>query len=390
MERLGGYLKGDRTIWIVVIILSIFSVLAVYSSTGTLAYKYRGGNTEYYVFKHFIILFAGLFLMYLTHNIKYTYYSKIAQILMWISVPLLLITMVVGVSLNAAERWLTIPGTGLTFQPSDLAKLALIMFVARLLSKKQGQIKDFKSSFLPIIFPVILVCALILPADLSTAAVLFMTSVCLMFIGRVNIKHLLGLMGLGVLALGLVVTLIMYMPEPLPGRMGTWKARIENFVSGESEGNYQVVQSKIAIAKGGWLGVGPGNSTQRNFLPHPYSDFIFSIIIEEYGLAGAALIVLLYLILLFRTIRLVAKSPGTFGTLLAMGCCLSLVFQAMVNMAVAVNLFPVTGLTLPLVSMGGTSILFTSIALGIILSVSKSAGKEESVSSQGRRKLAMA
>ena len=386
MERLGAYLKGDRTIWIVVIILSIFSVLAVYSSTGTLAYKYQQGNTEYYVLKHFAILFAGLFLMFFTHNVKYTYYSRIAQILIWIAIPLLVITLAMGISLNSAVRWLELPGIGITFQTSDLAKLALIMFVARLLSKKQSQIKDLKSAFLPIIFPVVLVCGLILPADLSTAAVLFMTSICLMFIGRVKLTYLFSLFGIGIAGLGLMILMLQFTESK--GRWETWKNRVEHFVSGESEGNYQVQQSKIAIARGGWIGVGPGNSTQRNFLPHPYSDFIFAIIIEEYGLVGAVVIILLYLILLFRTIRIVARSPGAFGTLLAMGCCFSLVFQAMINMAVAVNLFPVTGLALPLVSMGGTSILFTSVALGIILSVSKSVGKEEESMSTGRRKLA--
>ena len=388
MERISDLIKGDRTIWIVVVILSIFSVLAVYSSTGTLAYKYQQGNTEYYLLKHFAILIAGLVFMYLAHNVKYTYYSRVSQLLIWIAVPLLIITLFMGTTLNQAPRWLTLPVVGITFQTSDLAKLALIMFVARLLSKKQSQIKDLKSAFLPIIFPVLLVCGLILPANLSTAAVLFMTCICLMFIGRVKMQYLLSLMGIGVVGLCCVVGLLMLTPSQ--GRLETWKNRIEHFMSGDTEGNYQVEQSKIAIAKGGWVGVGPGNSTQRNFLPHPYSDFIFAIIIEEYGLLGATVIILMYLILLFRTIRIVSRSPGAFGTLLAMGCCLSLVFQAMINMAVAVNLFPVTGLTLPLVSMGGTSILFTSIALGIILSVSKSTGQEDIVAPKGRRKLAMA
>jgi cell division protein FtsW len=388
MERISDLIKGDRTIWIVVVILSIFSVLAVYSSTGTLAYKYQQGNTEYYLLKHFAILIAGLVFMYLAHNVKYTYYSRVSQLLIWIAVPLLIITLFMGTTLNQAPRWLTLPVVGITFQTSDLAKLALIMFVARLLSKKQSQIKDLKSAFLPIIFPVLLVCGLILPANLSTAAVLFMTCICLMFIGRVKMQYLLSLMAIGVVGLCCMVGLLMLTPSQ--GRLETWKNRIEHFVSGDTEGNYQVQQSKIAIAKGGWFGVGPGNSTQRNFLPHPYSDFIFAIIIEEYGFLGATVIILMYLILLFRTIRIVSRSPGAFGTLLAMGCCLSLVFQAMINMAVAVNLFPVTGMTLPLVSMGGTSILFTSIALGIILSVSKSTGQEDTVAPKGRRKLAMA
>ncbi len=373
MDKISLYFKGDRVIWMVVIILSLASVLAVYSSTGTLAYKYQSGNTEYYLLKHFMILFIGLLLMYGAHLIKYTYYSRLSQILIWIAVPMLVLTLLMGTNINQASRWLTLPVVGISFQTSDLAKLALIMFVARLLSKKQRQIKEFKTTFLPIIFPVILVCALILPANLSTAVILFLTCLLLMFIGRIKITYLLSLFGIGLVVLSIMVAIIMYTPSQ--GRIATWKNRIENFVSGENEGNYQVEQSKIAIAKGGFTGVGPGNSTQRNFLPHPYSDFIFAIIIEEYGLLGAMVLILLYLILLFRTIRIAARSPGAFATLLAMGCCFSLVFQAMINMAVAVNLFPVTGLPLPLVSMGGTSILFTSIAIGIILSVSKSARK---------------
>ncbi|HIA35196.1 MAG TPA: cell division protein FtsW [Flavobacteriales bacterium] len=373
MDKISLYFKGDRVIWMVVIILSLASVLAVYSSTGTLAYKYQSGNTEYYLLKHFMILFIGLLLMYGAHLIKYTYYSRLSQILIWIAVPMLVLTLLMGTNINQASRWLTLPVVGISFQTSDLAKLALIMFVARLLSKKQRQIKEFKTTFLPIIFPVILVCALILPANLSTAVILFLTCLLLMFIGRIKITYLLSLFGIGLVVLSIMVAIIMYTPSQ--GRIATWKNRIENFVSGENEGNYQVEQSKIAIAKGGFTGVGPGNSTQRNFLPHPYSDFIFAIIIEEYGLLGAMVLILLYLILLFRTIRIATRSPGAFATLLAMGCCFSLVFQAMINMAVAVNLFPVTGLPLPLVSMGGTSILFTSIAIGIILSVSKSARK---------------
>lgn len=387
MDKISLYFKGDRVIWMVVIILSLASVLAVYSSTGTLAYKYQSGNTEYYLLKHFMILFIGLLLMYGAHLIKYTYYSRLSQILIWIAVPMLVFTLLMGTNINQASRWLTLPVVGISFQTSDLAKLALIMFVARLLSKKQRQIKEFKTTFLPIIFPVILVCALILPANLSTAAILFLTCLLLMFIGRIKITYLLSLFGIGLVVLSIMVAIIMYTPSQ--GRIATWKSRIENFVSGENEGNYQVEQSKIAIAKGGFTGVGPGNSTQRNFLPHPYSDFIFAIIIEEYGLLGAMVLILLYLIMLFRTIKIVTRSPGAFATLLAMGCCFSLVFQAMINMAVAVNLFPVTGLPLPLVSMGGTSILFTSIAIGIILSVSKSVGNKTMTEKNTKREFAV-
>ena len=362
-------IKGDKVIWAVVLILSIFSILAVYSSTGTLAYKYQGGNTEYYLLKHFIILVFGISLMYIAHLVKYTYYSRISQIAIFLAVPLLLFTILTGTNLNEASRWLTLPIINVTFQSSDLAKLALIMYVARLLSKKQEQIKDFKSAFVPIILPILIVCGLILPANFSTAAALFTTCLVLMFIGRVNLKYIGAMILIGVVFMGIFVAILMNSSNQ--GRLGTWKARIENFRSGDSEGNYQVEQAKIAIATGGIIGKLPGNSTQRNFIPHPYSDFIFAIIIEEYGILGGFFMVLLYCILLFRAVRILTRSPGTFGAFLAIGCSFSLVFQAMINMGVAVNVFPVTGQPLPLVSMGGTSIWFTSIALGIVLSVSK-------------------
>ncbi|MBI3234624.1 MAG: FtsW/RodA/SpoVE family cell cycle protein, partial [Bacteroidetes bacterium] len=253
------------------------------------------------------------------------------------------------------------------------AKMALIMFVARQLSKSQEDIKDFKKAFIPILVWVVLICSLIAPANLSTAAVLFATSLLLMYIGRISLKYIFLLIGAGALALSILIMIAMY--TPTKGRLETWKNRIETFMDKSDEGgSYQNQQAKIAIATGGLIGKGPGNSTQRNFLPHPYSDFIYAIIIEEYGLIiGGFGIIMLYLIFLFRCIRIVIKSPRAFGALLAVGLAFSLVIQAFINMGVAVNVFPVTGLPLPLVSMGGTSILFNSIAFGIILSVSRSA-----------------
>ena len=263
-----------------------------------------------------------------------------------------------------------IPGTSLTFQTSDFAKLALITYVARMLSIKQNVIKDFKKAFLPIVIPIGIICILILPSNFSTAAILFMTCFTLMFIGRMNAKHLLLLMGSGII-IGLIIALLAYnFPNAIP-RGATWKARIENFSSGDSQSNFQAEQSKIAIATGGILGKGPGNSMQRNFLPQASSDFIFAIVIEEWGLIAGIIIVFLYLVLLFRGVRIANKSERTFGSLIAIGITFSLVFQAMINMAVAVNLLPVTGQPLPLISMGGTSIWFTSIAIGMILSVSR-------------------
>jgi cell division protein FtsW len=371
---LDKYFRGDRTIWLVVFILTIFSLLAVYSSTGSLAYRYQSGNTEFYLFRQARFLIIGLGLMYLAHLVRYTYYSRISQVAIIIAAPLLLVTLVFGTNLNQASRWLSLPGINTTFQTSDLAKLALIMFVARMLSKKQENIKDFRSAFVPIVAPVIIVCGLILPANLSTALLLFFTCIVLMFIGRINMKYILYMGLIGVFLLGMYVVIKLNSKDQ--GRVGTWKARLEHFKGGDDGDNYQAEQAKIAIATGGVVGKFPGNSTQRNFLPHPYSDFIFAIIVEEYGLIGAALILFLYLLLFFRVIRFIKHSPRAFATLLAVGCCFSLVFQALINMAVAVNLFPVTGQPLPLVSMGGTSTLFTSLALGIILSVSREVERE--------------
>jgi len=372
---LDKYFRGDRTIWMIVFILSLFSLVAVYSSTGTLAYRYKSGNTEYYLMKHLFILLFGIGLMYAAHLVKYTLYSRISQIALLLAIPLLALTLAMGTNLNEASRWLTLPGINLSFQTSDLAKLALIMFVARMLSKKQENIKDFKTAFVPIMLPVLLICGLILPANFSTAAVLFSTCCFLMFIGRINMKYImiLGLIGIACVSIFIGIALM----SKSQGRVGTWKARIENFMKGDDHGNYQTQQAKIAIATGGLVGKFPGHSTQKNFLPHPYSDFIYAIIIEEEGSIGGVFIIFLYVLLFFRVIRFVNHSPMAFGTLLAVGCTFSLVFQAMINMAVAVNLFPVTGQPLPMLSMGGTSIWFTSIAIGIVLSVSRQVEKEK-------------
>lgn len=364
------YIKGDKVIWTVVLLLSLLSILVVYSSVVALAYRYKNGDTGSYLIKHIFIVGSGMFLMYLIHKIKYSYFSRISQIAIFLTAPLLLYTLLKGVSAGEANRWLPIPGTSLTFQTSDFAKLVLITYVARMLSIKQDVIKDFKQAFLPILIPIVITCALIFPANFSTAALLFLNCLVLMFVGRMNAKHLWLLIGSGVVFIGLLVALIWNFPDVIP-RGRTWKARIENFSSGDTETNFQAEQAKIAIANGGVLGKGPGNSSQRNFLPQASSDFIYAIVIEEWGLITAVVIVFLYIVLLFRGIRIANKSERTFGSLLAIGLTFSLVFQAMINMAVAVNLFPVTGQPLPLVSMGGTSIWFTSIAIGIILSVSR-------------------
>ncbi|MFH2096105.1 MAG: FtsW/RodA/SpoVE family cell cycle protein [Bacteroidota bacterium] len=383
-EFLSKYFKGDGAIWAVVIALSMISVLAVYSSTGTLAYKKMGGDTTYFLTKHASLLLFGLIIIFVTHHIPFRYYSRLSVIFLYLAIPLLGWTLIKGASLNEASRWMTLPGTGLTFQTSDFAKFVLVMFVARFLSQNQDNIKDFKTGFRSIMIWILVICGLILPANFSTAAILFTTSLILLFLGRVNMKYLLGLIGVGVAAIIIFVLVAMALPDDSRGRIGTWKKRIENFSQGSEEGNYQVEQAKIAIANGGAIGLGPGKSIQRNFLPHPYSDFIYAIIVEEYGVAGGVVVLLLFLILLYRAGLIVRKSNSQFAAFLAIGLTFMLVFQAFINMAVAVNLMPVTGQTLPFVSMGGTSIIFTSAAIGVILSTSRAA-KTENVTENGQQ-----
>lgn len=371
--------KGDRVIWAVVLLLSLISIIVVFSATAALASRYKDGNATFYLFKHGVIIALGIVLAYFTHKIRYIYYSRLSQIMIILSVPLLAFTLIGGESAGGAERWIELFGTGLTFQPSDFAKLSLIMYLARMLSVKQEQIKDFKSAFLPIILPIIVICGLILPANFSTAALLFTTCLVVMFIGRVSMKYILMLVGSGVGLFTLFILIVLALPKDLQKdfRVSTWASRIEGFAGDDPDKAYQADQAKIAIASGKVFGLGPGNSNQRNFLPQASSDFIYAIIIEEFGFVGGLAILFLYLVLMYRAVRIVTKSPKTFGAFLAVGLCFSLVFQGMINMAVAVNLFPVTGQPLPLVSMGGTSIWFTSIAIGIILSVSKEVEKEE-------------
>ena len=368
MRKILQNIKGDVVIWMVVICLAIISILAVYSSVGTLAYRLKDGNTEYYLVKHTILMAFGLGAIYLCHLINFKYYSRMAQVLLYLSVPLLILTYFLGLDVNQAKRWLVVPGINVTFQTSNLAKLALVMFTARMLSKKQPVIKDFKRAFVPIMGAIFLICGLIAPADFSTAAILFTACLILLFIGRVNLKHLGLLLSGSILAILLYISFVNYMG--IDSRVNTWEERIETFMN-EDHISYQNRQANIAIASGQVLGKGPGNSTQRAFLPNPFSDFIYAIIIEEWGFLGGIFLIFLYLLVLVRAIRIVLKSPKAFGAFLSLGLSLLLVLQALVNMGVAVNLLPVTGLPLPMVSMGGTSLLFTCIAFGIILSVSR-------------------
>ncbi len=372
IKQLLNQTKGDRVIWGVVLLLSFISLLAVYSSTGSLAYRMEK-NSSYYLIKQVMVLGLGLLIIYWVHRINYTKFAKVAVILYLLSLPLLVYTLFFGTSLNEGSRWIKLPVINLTFQTSDLAKLALFMFLARVLSIKQADIKDLKKGFIPVLLPMLLTCALIAPANLSTALMLGFTCSILFFIGRVQVKHLMLLVAVGFIGVSVLFTVSKLTGF---GRANTWEQRIHDFFGGKKkegkqEDVYQVQQAKIAIANGGITGVGPGRSQQKNFLPHPYSDFIFSIIIEEYGLVGGGIVMMLYLLFLWRSILIFKRCPFAFGAFLAVGLSITLVFQAMLNMAVNVHLVPVTGLTLPMISMGGSSIWFTSIAIGIVLSVSK-------------------
>jgi cell division protein FtsW len=372
-------ISGDKVIWAVVILLSVFSILAVYSSTGTLAYRFKQGNTEYYLIKHLSILGLGLVLMYIAHLLPFDFYGRWSGIALLIAIPLLGYTLLFGTPVHGALRWQTLPIINISFQPSDFAKLALLIYLAQILARSQNKLSDPRHIILWIILPMMLVVGLVLPANLSTAAIIYASCLILMFVGRVKFSHLGVIIGSTLVVLTIFILVLRAYPEY--GRFQTWNSRIETFFGANDEENYQLEQSKIAIASGGILGKRPGNSTQKNFLPQPYSDFIFAIIVEEYGLAGGTIVVLLYLILLFRGVRIATKTNNIFGAILTLGLSFSLVFQALINMAVAVGLMPVTGQPLPMVSMGGTSLWFTSIAIGIMLSVSRTFENPETAKS---------
>jgi cell division protein FtsW len=370
--------RGDMFMWMVIFILSLWGLLAIYSSTGALAYKKNGGAVEIYLLQQAALLTGGFFIMFIVHSIHYKYFISLSKLAIWITYPLLIYTLIFGIEINGARRWINL--FGVTFQASDFAKLAIVMFVTRELARKQDTIDDFKQTFLPILGHITAICILIAPENLSTAMVLFATCFLILFIGRVKIKHLALITGAVMVAGILFFTLLFVVPESaLKGRMLTWKNRVESFGKQENDADktYQNDHAKIAIATGGVFGKFPGNSVERNFLPEAYSDFIYAIIAEEYGLIGALIMLMLYMFFLYRAIRIVLRSPKAFGALIAVGLSFSLVLQALINMAVAVNLFPVTGLTLPLVSKGGTSILLTSVAFGVIMSVSRYVEEDE-------------
>ena len=365
-------LKGDKVIWGVIISLSLFSVLLVYSTAG---WKY--------LFSHLIKLSVGLFFLYQVHKIKFKYFAKIGVLGFVISIILLLLVFVIGVTVNGASRWLSI--AGVQFQPSDIAKLSILLFMARQLSKYRHEIKDFKFLFLYVLAPLIVICSLILPNNFSTSALIFLNGLVLMFVAKVNIKYIASIIGLGIFGALFIYGIAKLSPElsnKIMPRSATWVSRVDSYFNTKEvkklDQDYQQQQALVAIYNGGFSGVGPGKSTQRNILPYSSSDFIFAIMVEEYGLLiGAIFPMLLYLILFYRALRISTKIASVFGGLICVGLMFSLVFQAFVNMLVSVGVLPVTGQTLPLISMGGTSILFTCITLGIILSVSNDTSDRE-------------
>lgn len=378
-KLLNQHLKGDRTIWMVALLLGMMSLLAVYSACAWMAVR-TDSSTFQFLLKQVLMMGTGAAIMYGASRMRYTVYSRLSQVLLGVTVALLVLTLFVGSNVNGASRWLKIPGIGLTFQTSDLARVVLVVYLARVLGKPREGPWTFREVLLRIGLPMGAICGLILPANFSTAALLGLTCLILLFIGEVPFKHLASMAGLGLAAFVVLLLLAKTNPRLLP-RVATWEKRIERFfakqdgprTAEERDANYQADMAKIAIVKGGLLPNGPGSGTSRNYMPHPESDMIVPFIVEEYGsIIGGLGLLLLYLILLSRAMKISSKCEKPFGKFASFGLALSLVLQALVNMAVAVGLFPVTGQPLPLVSMGGTSLFFTCLAFGIILSVSRS------------------
>ena len=382
MTQIFANIKGDKTIWAIIAVLAIFSFLPVYSASTNLVYGVGKGTTLGYLLKHAVLLVLGFGIVYGIHKLPYRYFSGLSVFMLPIVIVLLLFTLAQGTVINGANasRWIRIPLIGVGFQTSTLASVILMMYVSRYLARNKEKEIDFKESIFYLWVPVATVLALILPANFSTTAITFVMVVMLVFLGGYPIKYIATILGLGILALALFVLTVKAFPDTIKNsRIDTWSSRVENFMSGESEDNYQAEKAKIAIASGEIYGKGPGKSVQKNFLPQSSSDFIYAIIGEEFGLIGAVFIILLYLILLYRMVIIATKTETIFGTLLVLGVGFPIIFQALINMSVAVGLFPVTGQPLPLISTGGTSIWMTCFAIGIVLSVSASNVEDEVV-----------
>ncbi len=373
MTKILRNIKGDKVIWAVAALLALFSFLPVYSASSNLAYLYGDGDTFSFLVKHFAHLVLGFLIMYGVHKIPYHYFKGLSIIMIPVVLVLLLVTMAQNNTIEGANasRWIRLPFVGVTFQTSTLAAVVLMAYVARYLSKIKDQKVSFKETLLPLWLPVFLVLMLILPANFSTAAIIFSMVIMLVFLGGYPLKYISAILGSGFIVLVFFMLFAKAFPGMFPNRVDTWVSRIENFTDNkDTQEDYQIERAKIAIARGGIVGTGPGKSVQRNFLPQSSSDFIYAIIIEEWGFLGGVFLMLLYMFLLFRLVVVAHKSEDVFGKLLVIGVGLPIVFQALINMAVAVELFPVTGQTLPLISSGGTSIWMTCLAIGIVLSVS--------------------
>lgn len=373
MNKFLKTLKGDKAIWAITGLLAIFSFIPVYSASSNLAYLYGDGSTFNFLLDHFKHLVLGFICIYIVHKVPYHYFKGLSILLMPVVILLLIYTLAQGTTIGGANasRWIRVPLVGFTFQTSAFAAVVLFIYVARYLSKVKDKKVAFKESILPLWVPVFLVLALILPANFSTAAIIFSMVLVLTFLGGYPLKYLAAIVGTGLIGLTFFVLTVKALPGVFPNRVDTWISRIENFANDEdTKGDYQIENAKIAIATGGVTGVGIGKSVQRNFLPQSSSDFIFAIIVEEMGLIGAIGVILAYLFLLVRMVIVATKATTFFGKLLVVGVGLPIIFQSLINMAVAVELFPVTGQTLPLISSGGSSILMTCFSIGIILGVS--------------------
>lgn len=379
MSTLLQRIQGDRTLWVIALALALFSLMPVYSASSNIAFLYGSGNTLGMLGKHSIHLVLGLILMYAAHKISYKTYGPLSMILLPVAVVLLIYTLFSGHSVANASRWIQIPFLGWTFQTSAFASIVLMIYLARYLAKAEGEkLNSFRKSALPLLGPIFLVCAFILPANFSTAALVFAVAMTVLFMGGYPIKNLAIIIGSGLVGLVLFVLLVLAFPN-ISNRVETWKSRIENFSEGNAEENYQVTKAKMAIAEGMVVGKGPGKSIQKNFLPQSNSDFIYAVIVEEFGILGGIILLFAYVIFMIRVLIISQKAESKFGMLLAAGMGFSILIQAFVNLGVAVNLLPVTGQTLPLISAGGSSIWMTCLAIGIILSVSKGAANEESI-----------
>lgn len=373
MNNFFSKIRGDKAIWALTGLLAVFSFLPVYSASSNLAYLYGDGSTFPYLMNHFIYLFLGFVIMFFVHKVPYQYFRGLSVLGIPLLILLLIYTISQGTTIDGANasRWINIPFLNKTFQTSTLASVVLLTYVAKYMAKMKDKEYNFKQTILPLWLPVGVILMLILPANFSTTAIIFSMVILLVFIGGYPIKYLGTILLTGILFLSLFVLTAKAMPGLFPNRVDTWISRIENFTNDEvTEADYQIEKAKIAIASGGVTGIGIGKSIQRNFLPQSSSDFIYAIIVEEMGLIGAFGVMLVYLFLLFRIIIVATKANCTFGRLLVVGVGLPIIFQSLVNMAVAVELFPVTGQTLPLISSGGSSIWMTCLALGMVLSVS--------------------